>query len=200
MNHDLSAKYWNDRYLENNFSWDIGAISTPLKTYFDQLQNKNLSVLIPGAGNAYEAEYLVNADFTQVYVCDIAEAPLKNLKQRCPVFQDDHLLLIDFFSLDSQFDLIIEQTFFCALDPLLRKQYFEKMNALLKPSGKLVGLLFNDVLNADRPPFGGNKEEYEQYFSTLFDVHVYETCYNSIKPRAGRELFINLQKIHNVSI
>ena len=193
MNHDLTPKYWNDRYLSDNFAWDLGSISTPLKAYFDQLENKNAAILIPGAGNAYEAEYLLSKGFTNVYVCDIAEITLKNLKQRCPAFKDEQLLLIDFFKLGHlTFDLIIEQTFFCALHPSLRKQYFEKMHELLKPKGKLVGVMFNDVLNADQPPFGGNDKEYRAYFETLFTVKTFEACYNSIKPRAGRELFINL--------
>ena len=72
--------------------------------------------------------------------------------------------------------------------------YSRKMFELLKPGGKLVGLLFNDALNTDKPPFGGNKEEYEKYFKPYFELKVFDTAYNSIKPRAGRELFINLVK------
>lgn len=195
MSLNLDATYWNDRYTNNDFGWDVGEISTPLKEYFDQLKNKEIRILIPGAGNSYEAEYLVNHGFRNVTVCDLAEEPLKNLKQRCPKIKKENLIQVDFFELHGkQFDLIIEQTFFCALDPKLRKRYFEKMHELLKPGAKLVGVLFNDVLNADKPPFGGNKEEYKVYFENLFKVNVYETCVNSIKPRAGRELFINLEK------
>lgn len=193
---ELNNTYWNNRYLDDDFGWDVGYVSTPLKTYFDQLNDKSISVLIPGAGNSYEAEYLVNNGFTNVYVCDFAEEPLKNLKERCPAIKSENLLLTDFFKITGkQFDLIIEQTFFCALNPTLRQKYFEKTHSLLKPKGKLVGLLFNDRLNADKPPFGGNKDEYQGYFKNLFKVHTYEAAYNSIKPREGRELFINLEKI-----
>lgn len=68
------------------------------------------------------------------------------------------------------------------------------MHQLLKPKGKLVGLLFNDVLNTDHPPFGGNKIEYLPYFEQLFKLNMFEPAYNSIKPRANRELFINFEK------
>jgi len=194
MQQNLDSAYWNTRYLENNFGWDIGYISTPLKEYFDQLKDKNLKILIPGAGNSYEAEYLVNNGFKNVYVCDIAAEPLKNLKVRCPKIKDENLLLQDFFSLNIKFDLIVEQTFFCALNPSLRKKYFEKMCELLNPNGKLVGLLFNDKLNSDQPPFGGNKEEYLTYIPKKFKIKTFEACYNSVKPRADRELFINLER------
>jgi len=193
MNQILSPAYWNERYLNNDFGWDAGSITTPLKTYFDQLTNKDLFILIPGAGNAYEAEYLVDKGFTNVFVCDIAQEPLSNLKKRCPAFREENLLLVDFFELSTKFDLIIEQTFFCALDPSLRKKYFDKMNSLLKPGGKLVGVLFDDILNADKPPFGGTKKEYLSYIDSSFKINTFEACYNSIKPRKDRELFINLE-------
>jgi methyl halide transferase len=196
LKHSLDEKYWNNRYVNNDFGWDVGYVSTPLKEYFDQLTDKNRSLLIPGAGNSYEAEYLSKNGFTNIYVCDFAEEPLKNLQQRCPLIKKENLIHKDFFGINFEggFDLIIEQTFFCALDPSFRKKYFEKMYELLKPGGKLVGLLFNDVLNTDKPPFGGSKEEYKKHFENLFKINVYETSYNSIEPRSGRELFINLEK------
>jgi hypothetical protein len=58
MMHDLTKQYWNNRYVTDDFSWDIGDVSLPLKTYIEQLNNKELKILIPGAGNAYEAEFL----------------------------------------------------------------------------------------------------------------------------------------------
>jgi len=190
----LSSAYWNNRYVENDLGWDAGDITTPLKTYFDQLTGKSVKILIPGAGNSYEAEYLFNNGFKNVYVLDFAEAPLKNIKQRSKDFPSDQLIQQDFFDHKGQYDLIIEQTFFCAIDPKLRNAYTNHMSALLKPKGKLVGVLFNDILNTDKPPFGGNKEEYVKYFSPYFDFNTFDTCYNSIKPREGRELFINLSK------
>ncbi|MFO0321917.1 MAG: SAM-dependent methyltransferase [Bacteroidota bacterium] len=186
--------YWNNRYLENKFSWDLGSVSPPLKNYFDQLTNKSISILIPGAGNAYEAEYLINSGFINVCILDFADEPLNQFKFRNPKINSNQVICQNFFDHIGQYDLIIEQTFFCALDPLLRKGYAEKIFNLLKPNGKLVGVLFNDFFNGNEPPFGGNKEEYLSYFNPLFKVNVFESCYNSVKPRMGRELFINFQK------
>ena len=191
--HSLDKDYWNQRYLSDNFGWDLGTISPPLQSYFDQLSDKNLKILIPGAGHAYEAEYLHGKGFSSVYICDFAQSALDTFKARCPTFPHKHLLKSDFFELEeNNFDLVIEQTFFCALNPGLRRKYFEKMHQLLNPGARLVGLLFNDALNTDMPPFGGFKEEYVPLFSDLFETHTYETSYNSIQPRAEREIFINL--------
>ena len=37
----LDSSSWNQRYISENTRWDIGYVSTPLKEYFDQL-NENL--------------------------------------------------------------------------------------------------------------------------------------------------------------
>lgn len=186
--------YWNHRYLQGETGWDIGYVSTPLKNYFDQLTNKDLRILIPGAGNSYEAEYLFKQGFSNIYVLDISVIALQNFQKRVPEFPSEQLLHQDFFEMDDTFDLIIEQTFFCALNPSERTHYVSKMQSLLKEKGKLVGLLFNIPLNDDRPPFGGNEQEYRQLFSDKFHIQLMQAAYNSIPERAGNELFVKLQK------
>jgi methyl halide transferase len=191
---NLDADFWTKRYLDGSTGWDAGAITTPLKAYFDQLTDKHAEILIPGAGNGYEAEYLFKAGFENVSVVDLSHEPLDNLRARVSNLPPDQLIQGDFFHHQGHYDLIVEQTFFCAIDPMLRQSYARKMYGLLKPGGKLVGVLFDDPLNDDRPPFGGNAEEYKAYFEPLFDFKVFETCYNSIPPRDGTELFIHLIK------
>lgn len=190
----LSKTYWNDRYKEDDFGWDTGAITIPLKTYIDQLTDKSLNILIPGAGNSYEAEYLFNNGFKNTVVLDFAEEPLKNIKTRCPDFPTSQLIQSDFFEHKGQYDLILEQTFFCAIDPKLRPAYAKHMHELLKPNGKLVGLLFDTVFEKAGPPFSGSKKEFTEYFDPYFNYKTFEACYNSIKPREGKELFINLSR------
>lgn len=182
--------FWQKKYLENSTGWDLGKVSPPLKTYFDQLSNKDIRILIPGAGNAYEAEYLHKLGFTNVFVVDWAPQAIENLKQRLPDFPSAHLFVEDFFDISLSFDLIVEQTFFCALTPNLRSQYVDKIHDLLEPKGKLVGLLFQIPLNETHPPFGGSKEEYLQLFQEKFTIKTMETAHNSIVPRQANELFV----------
>lgn len=191
---DLSEKFWDSRYCNDNTGWDLGEISTPLKTYFDQLTDKNIKILIPGGGNSYEAEYLHKKGFTNVFVVDLSKIALNNIQNRVPTFPKNHLIHQNFFDLNSTFDLVVEQTFFCALNPNLRSKYAKKMSEIIKKDGKLVGLLFNDPLNDDRPPFGGNKEEYLAYFKPYFSIEIMENSHNSVESRKGRELFIKLIK------
>ena len=186
----LNKDYWERKYDLGDTGWDIGYISTPLKEYIDQLKDENLKILIPGAGNAHELFYLVENGFSNVYVIDIAKQPLEYIKRRIPDFPDDQLLEGDFFDLElNNFDLILEQTFFCALDPRRRTDYVHKIQQLLKPNGKLIGLLFNFPLSEAGPPFGGNPAEYKSLFKKYFRIKILETAHNSIKPRADKELF-----------
>lgn len=191
----LNATYWTKRYQNNQIQWDAGGITTPLKHYIDQIEDKSCKILIPGCGNAHEAAYLHEHNFENVYLVDIAKFPLEKFVRKYPAFPKDHILHADFFKLEGQYDLILEQTFFCALVPRLRADYAKKSNELLKTGGRLVGVLFDDELNSDHPPFGGHPKEYENYFKQYFHFYNWERCCNSIKPRAGREWFINLIKI-----
>jgi SAM-dependent methyltransferase len=190
----LSEKFWENKYKTNKIGWDLGEVSPPLKTYFDQLINKDLKILIPGGGNSYEAEYLFNKGFKNVYVVDLSKTALENIKNRVPNFPNSQLILGNFFDLNDTFDLAIEQTFFCAIDMNLREKYAFKMKDLLKSKGKLVGLLFDAKLNTDHPPFGGNRKEYTAYFESYFKMDVFAKCYNSFHNRQGMELFIKLTK------
>lgn len=191
---ELNKDYWENRYQNNDAAWDAKTVTTPLKDYFDQLTNKKLKILIPGAGNSYEFDYLIGKGFESVFVLDFARLPLENISNRHAAAFDSQLIEADFFEHEGYYDLIIEQTFFCALDPGLREKYVEKMAALLKPGAKLVGLLFQFPLTETGPPFGGSKEEYRSLFGKEFHIDVLETAYNSIKPRKGNELFFIFTK------
>ena len=187
--------YWEGRYRERAMGWDIGDVSTPIKMYIDQLSDKNLKILVPGAGHGYEAVYLHQQGFLQTYVVDIASLPLQHIREVCPDFPEDHLLETDFFELgESGFDLILEQTFFCALHPSLRPEYAEKMFEILKPGGILAGLLFDFPLTPSGPPFGGSLTEYRRLFEKKFRIRTLEPAYNSIPPRQGKELFFIFEK------
>ncbi len=184
-----SEAYWTNRYLEEKTGWDIGYVSTPLKEYFDTLLNKDLLILIPGCGNAYEAAYLFEKGFKNVFLLDISEYPLSKFKIENPDFPEENLIHSNFFEHSGKYDLIIEQTFFCALNPDLREDYCKKMQNLLSDEGKLTGVLFNIPLNSDHPPYGGKGEEYEPLFEKYFEIEIMEKCRNSIPPRMGNELF-----------
>lgn len=187
----LDQEFWSTRYKEKQTGWDIGYCSFPLQAYFDQLTNKQLKILIPGAGFAHEAKYLHDLGFSDVHIVDLAAEPLQHLQNFCPNFPKEHLHHEDFFIHHGHYDLIIEQTFFCAIDPKLRENYAKKMRELLQSGGKLIGVLFNRNFEGG-PPFGGNATAYQNLFEKFFQHTDIQLCYNSIPERSGSEVFIKI--------
>ena len=189
----LDQTYWDNQYQANAIGWDLGQISPPIKTYIDTIENKDAKILIPGCGNTYEAEYLIQQGFANVTVIDIAPTLVENLKKKFAYNNNIMVVLGDFFDHTGNYDFIIEQTFFCALPPTMRQKYVWKIHQLLKDGGKLIGLLFNREFEIS-PPFGGNLKEYEQLFYKAFVFNSISLAGNSIPSRANSELFFEFQK------
>ena len=187
-------QYWDNRYIEDNTPWDIGYASPPLIEYFDQVNDKDKTILIPGCGNGYEAVKLFDKGFSKTEVIDISPEAIENLKPRVSPEYHDQLIVGDYFDFDRQYDIIVEQTFFCALHPSEREDYVRKTHELLKDEGKLMGLMFNIPLNTEHPPYGGHEKEYRELFLPYFDIKIMEPAHNSIKPRLGNELFVLMKK------
>ncbi|MBL7796422.1 MAG: methyltransferase domain-containing protein [Saprospiraceae bacterium] len=191
---------WEKRWQTGQTGWDLGAASPPLTAYADQMppEKRHLRVLIPGCGNGYEALNLLQHGFTNITMVDIAPTAVERLRKRLAAHKPDwetHLQVIcaDFFTLEGPFDLILEQTFFCALDPVQRPAYVQKMHDLLATGGTLAGVLFDREFEGG-PPFGGDAAEYEDLFQPRFHIRTLAPCYNSIAPRAGSEVFFILKK------
>lgn len=192
----LNAAYWETRWQGQQTGWDIGQASPPLIHYLENVSDRQTRILIPGAGRAYEAIHLHQQGYEQVFVCDWAPSAFDHLRQMAPGFPEDHLLVGDFFELDPKvpFELLLEQTFFCAIDPALRPLYVAKAADLLADHGTLAGVLFAREFPFPGPPFGGTAVEYQQLFAGAFDILTLEVTPYSIAPRLGNELFVELKK------
>jgi len=192
---ELDASFWNLRWQTGRTGWDVGYATPPIIRYFDQLSNKHIAILIPGCGNAYEAEYLIKNGFTNITLVDIAEEAVSRLQKKFTGFEQVKVICEDFFQHQGKYDLIVEQTFFCAQVLERRQQYVQKAASLLSDGGKLVGVLFGIHFEQPGPPFGGDQQEYQSLFSPWFNLKIMAPCYNSIPQRLGAELFICFEKL-----
>lgn len=183
-------KYWDDRWERNETGWDIGYPSPAIVNYLATITDKTIKILIPGCGNAYEAKSLVDMGFKNITLLDISQKAVELVRERFTEFPEVKILCEDFFKHNDLYDLIVEQTFFCAIPPIQRPEYVDKMHQLLHKGGKLVGLLFNRSFPESGPPYGGTVEEYRQLFSDRFDIIQLDENVNSIPQRRGSEVFI----------
>ena len=188
----LSAKYWEQRYVDKNTGWDVGDVVPQWKAYFKDSTaiDKGKRILVPGAGLGHEVEYLHRAGFQDVHILDWSSSAIESFQQRLPTFPKAHCHVGDFFEHSGQYDVIVEQTFFCAINPSLREQYVLAIDNLLAENGQWAAILFNTRFDGEGPPFGGSIDEYIDLFKGVFKELIIDENPISIEPRKGREVFV----------
>ncbi len=191
----MNKNYWDKRYLNGNTPWTLNRVAPPLQYYFETIRPpKDLKILIPGAGSSPEAMFLYENGYKNVFVLDISELAISEFEGKYPEFPKANIIHGDYFDHTEGYDLIVEQTFFCALPLAIRKQYVFHTKQILVLGGKLIGLFFQGEFNGEGPPFRASKLEYEELFQEQFRISKIEECYNSIPPRQGSELFFIFEK------
>jgi hypothetical protein len=97
MSFTLDKEFWNSRYLQKETGWDLGTVSKPLQQYLDQIEKKEKRILIPGAGNGYEAGYAFKMGFSNINILDFSATPIENFKKFFPDFPKSQIHQQDFF-------------------------------------------------------------------------------------------------------
>lgn len=192
---DLSASAWEARYQNGSTPWDLSG-PTPEFTRLAEEASwfpKRGRALVPGGGRGHDAIALARlglethlVDFAPSALIATQEAAAK-AKVTVLTYRRDFFELPALGALQASFDLLLEYTFFCAIDPTLRPQYVDAAAKLLKPGGYLVGLFFPTSTEQAGPPFLVTQKEVEELFAPHFEL-VFETPKASVKPRAGREI------------
>lgn len=203
MSNDLSTPHaWDERYRTQNTPWDLGSAAPPfIAALEDGLKKGPLTagtIAIPGCGRGHEAILFARRGF-QVSAMDVSERACAAVRQAA----HHHNLEVNVIHGDalcprpqdrSRYDYILEQTFFCAIDPQRRTEYVEAIWQYLKPGGTLFGLYF-DIDEEDGPPFGTTPDELERLFGSRFRIDCLERCKSSHDRRAGEELWAEFTKV-----
>lgn len=190
----LNENYWEYRWKNRMLGWDIGYASPPICRLIDRIEDRDSPVLIPGCGNAYEAEYLIEKGFTDITLIDISKTAAEIIADKFKAYPQVKVYHQNFFEHQGAYQYIFEQTFFCTFEPEIRSDYVNKMHDLLLPKGALMGVLFGIDFDWDGPPFGGNTKEYISLFSEKFEITEIDITSESIKPRLGNELSFMFNK------
>lgn len=191
----FSPGYWDNRYIEKSSPWDLGKPSAPIMDFMSRYPRKDARILMPGGGGGHEAAALFQMGYQHVYLLDWSQQVVDTFLRNYPFFPASQVICSDFFKHEGLYDLILEQTFYCAIPPTLRDDYVRHSASLLKPGGTLAGVMFSFPLVETGPPWGGDEAEYRQRFSPFFEVVKIEHSTISEPSRQGREVLVEF-RIH----
>lgn len=195
-----SPEYWEFRYRSGQTGWDLGGPTPVFQNWLAEHPGNREAVCLPGAGNGYDAVAFARAGYV-VTAVEFAPMPARALAQ-----QGDELRLAltvleqDIFQLPgdhaAHFDLVVEYTVYCAIDPRRRDEYVTVLASILKPSGALLALFF--PVNGDStagPPFGVGRAEIKERFGTRFRLLYEEWPEHSVPGRRRLELLMYMEKL-----
>ena len=187
---ELNNNYWDQRYQLDNTPWDLGSYSPSLIYLAERYAQVDSAILLPGAGLGHDLMELYRRGFHRTVALDWSAEVVDRLRQTDPKLPVESVIHADFFQHAGCYDLILEQTFFCALHPSQRFDYINHMSTLIKPGGILAGVWFVFPLTDQGPPFGGQAAEYRQLLACKFDLLRFERCRFSVPERWGKEWLI----------
>jgi hypothetical protein len=84
---DTERAFWDDKWAAGATGWDLGTVAPELKNFFDSIENKSSSILIPGCGNAHEAGYLLSQGFTNLMMKMINFLSLLTTFKACSILR-----------------------------------------------------------------------------------------------------------------
>ncbi len=187
-------QFWEDIYLEDDAGWDLGESTLVFDKISDALPLGKVCII--GCGRGYDAVMFAQKGF-EVTAIDFAPSAISTLQSLASgagvminIVETDIFLLTSQFS--CEFDYVIEQTCFCAINPSRREEYEQLVKTIIKPNGKLIGLWFplDKPMDDGGPPWGTTISEVKSIFYDGWKIEKEEFPELSISPRKNREKLI----------
>ncbi|MGB1698692.1 MAG: methyltransferase domain-containing protein [Nannocystaceae bacterium] len=188
------AEGWNTRYEEGRTGWDLGTappsllreIAAAMERHAARGVERPLRVLVPGCGRGHDAlawaqagAEVVGLDFAALAVAEATKlAAETGLIVR---YLEANVLALD-PSLHGAFDVVWEQTCFCAIPREARRAYAISMTHALDQGGEFVGVFWNHG-NEGGPPFDVTAAHVREAFQGLLEERALEAVADSIPAR-----------------
>jgi len=198
------AAFWAELYRNGDTGWDQGGPSLGLVDFLEKdvgaVREPPLrpgTALVPGCGHGHDARALAAAGF-DVIGLDVVKKAVEEAARMAKAegLKKIRFVQADFLNLPKTlrgpYDLIFENTFFCAIDPDHRDRYVESAAKVLKPGGFLLGVFYN-IKPETGPPFGATRDELIDRFGHRFTL-ILDRVPRSIPRREGKELLMLWQR------
>jgi SAM-dependent methyltransferase len=188
-----AATSWEDHYRRGDTGWDLGQAAPPLERWLAQgiAPPPPRQVAVLGCGFGHDALLFARAGYT-VTGFDFAPSAVQAARSHAaaaglPVRFEE----ADIFTLAEpcagMFDLVVEHTCFCAINPQRRAEYVAVAHHLLAAGGTFVGLFWAHG-RPGGPPFSTSGEEITALFTPSFVIHSLDKAPDSVPRRAHQEL------------
>ncbi len=192
-----SREDWQRHYDENDLGWDLGQVAPPFVSLLESNTIVPGKTLVPGCGRGHEVIFLAENGF-EVTAVDYSAGAVNHLNSVIQKRQlNSQILYLDFFALDSThdgiYDLLIEQTFFCAISPVQRPLYVATVARALRKGGMIAGLFYHTGQEGG-PPFNTTREDIINHFSDSFEIKELDQAMNSAEERKEKEWLAILVK------
>jgi SAM-dependent methyltransferase len=185
-------KFWDAAYDEKRDGWELGDVAPPIARALREMRGPGRAIVF-GCGRGHEVRAAARAGFDVVGV-DFAAQPIEDAARMTPADLAKHVTWrrADIFAQGDEgtFDLLVEHTSYCAIDPKRRDEWIRVARKVLKPGGTLLGLFYAH----DRPggpPYATTREDARAALERNgFRIERAETPEDSIERRRGNEFLV----------
>lgn len=187
------SRFWSDHYNSDQKPWDLGEVSSSLHWAVQKIKLPKQRIAVLGSGAGHDASYLSQLGHT-VTGFDFSEEALKEAKTRYGENQNLKWVKENIFDLAEkfrdQFDLVVEHTCFCAIEPERRDELIKVWSSILTEKGQLLGIFFV-MPKVSGPPFGATELEVKERLEKFkFRFDLWKRSQFSVEKRLGKELIV----------
>jgi len=186
--------YWEAAYREKRDGWELGEPTPPIVRALAGSPAKGRALVL-GAGRGHEARAAAKAGWSVVGV-DFAPSARAEAERLTPPELAGRITwrVADLFDLAGTdagaFDLVLEHTTFCAIDPARRDEWMRVVSAVLRPGGTLLGLFYTHGREGG-PPYGATHDAVLRALERAgFELLSSEVPADSVERRRGDELLV----------
>ena len=154
--------FWSEIYQAGRAGWDLGGPTPALHRLLESGEIKPGRLIVLGAGRGHDARDFARHGF-KVTAVDFAAEAVAAMQGLSDPEAPINILQADIFALPPKFnhafDVVLEYTCFCAINPDRRSEYADVVARLIKPGGTYAALLFPLDEHKGGPPFSVSLEE-----------------------------------------
>ena len=183
--------YWDQIYQAGRAGWDLGGPTPALHRLLAGGEVAPGRLIVLGAGLGHDAREFARQGFT-VTAVDFTDAAVEGMRSLADPAAPVEIVQADIFALpaelDHTFDVVLEYTCFCSINPARRPEYADLVARLIKPGGAYIALLFPLDQHKGGPPFSVSADEAVSLFrKRKFRLRRRETPEDSVWQRRGLE-------------